>query len=193
MMLPWAQIAEAAQAGISSTVQLGSGLVASGSRANKAERKMLKQDLKDRAAGKLGMSEAQQNQIAAQGMENARAAQAPAVEAAQRIAASSSAGGGNTALAYNALGQPAMNAAAAGAAARMGASNLSTQQAQQNDARIRGDVARAAAKNREGAKHYGQLAGQSATASAKTGAAAGEKQQSSNIATSFMGAFGGKK
>lgn len=189
MVIPWAAIIKGAQNSIQGTTQLASGVAASASRANIAERKMLKADLDAYKRGRLGMSDAEQNQIAASGLEAAQAAQSGAIDAAQRQAAANASGGGNASEAYRTLGQIGEAAAGAGAQARSEASALSSQQAQQRAAALMTRVSAAAAKNREGAKYYGALAGQAASGAAKSTTDAMDAQKKKNVDETYDNAF----
>lgn len=158
-------------------------VASSNSKMNKANRKILRADVKAMKDGKLGISTADQNQMAAGAQQAAQAQQATAADAIQRQAAAQGAPNATSMRALGALGQGAANA---GAAAQMQASALSTQQA---EARRNSVLARITAQNaRQGQKaaKMGDMAQENITAMFKGGG------QALDIYTG-MGGMGGKE
>lgn len=190
MMVPWAKIAEAAQGVANSSTQLGAGIATSQSFANRQQRKLLKSDVDAMKRGQLGLSDAQQNQMAANAMQAAQAAQAPQIEAAQRMAAANPS---TASTAYTTLGQMAANSASAGAQARSAASTQSAAQAAARRSEIIGRVSARAAENTANGKHYGQVAGQMMSGTTKAAGDASSAKYKKNKGQVYAEGFEGQE
>lgn len=171
---------EAAGQSTGAAANLGVNIASSMSKSNRAARKIDHADTKALQEGKLGMSEAQKQQMAAGAQMAAQAQQATAKDAIQQAAAAS---GGQSAASMQALGALGKGAADAGANAAMQANQLSTQQANDRRAQI---IARIAARN---AKQGAQA--QQAGALTQQNIAQGFKGGGETIDTYAGGAGGG--